>query len=103
MSKPFGISDLGFGISSRRAGIALRMGSQSEPQRPIRNPKCEIRNRPPAGGGQAAQSAPAGPGRGEEAEADIPCRSANRAAWKYILLAAVFLAWLAFLIWVAVS
>jgi|WetSurMetagenome_2_1015567.scaffolds.fasta_scaffold732039_2 hypothetical protein len=33
----------------------------------------------------------------------MPCRSANRAAWKYALLAAAFLAWLAFLIWVAVS
>ena len=33
----------------------------------------------------------------------LPCQSANRAAWKYALLAAIFLAWLAFLIYCAVG
>jgi len=31
----------------------------------------------------------------------IPDRSANPAAWKYVLLAGVFLAWAAFLVWLA--
>jgi hypothetical protein len=38
------------------------------------------------------------PGGAEE----IPCRSRNRAPWKYAMLAAIFLAWLAFLIYCAV-
>ena len=83
MSKPFRISD-----------FALRIGPQADSKRPIRNSKSEIRNRPPA---------PAHTGHTRETEADLPCRSANRAAWKYALLAGVFLAWLAFLIWVAAS
>jgi hypothetical protein len=33
---------------------------------------------------------------------EIPCRSKNRPAWKYVLLAAIFLAWLSFLIYCAV-
>jgi hypothetical protein len=36
-------------------------------------------------------------------EERLPCQSANRAAWKYVLLTAIFLAWLAFLIYCAVA
>jgi len=52
---------------------------------------------------RAAPPAPDGAGRDGRPEGEIPCRSANRPVWKYALLAAVFLAWFAFLIWVAVS
>jgi len=40
---------------------------------------------------------------GSKPEAILPCQSPNRAAWKYVLLAAIFLAWLAFLIYCAVG
>jgi len=60
----------------------------------IRNPQSAIRNR---------ASPPGGAGRGEETEGEMPCRSARRPAWKYVALAAVFAAWLAFLIYCAVA
>lgn len=33
----------------------------------------------------------------------IPDRSGNRAAWKYVVLAVVFLAWIAFLIYCQIA
>ena len=42
------------------------------------------------------------PGNGPPEER-LPCQSANRAAWKYALLAVIFLAWLAFLIYCAIG
>ena len=61
---------------------------------------------PPQTGRKAPRqdaSAPAqGAPKAREAE-EIPGRSPNRAAWKYVLLAAIFLAWLAFLIYCAVG
>jgi hypothetical protein len=83
MSRLFRISDFGF-----------RIGRLESTRAPIRNAKSGIRNRP---------TAPAHAGGAGERETDLPCRSANRAAWKYALLAGVFLVWLAFLIWVAAS
>ncbi len=64
--------------------------------------KSEAGNRRP-GANRAGRPAPAGAGPGAESGSEMPCRSANRAAWKYAVLAVIFLAWLAFLIWVAVS
>jgi hypothetical protein len=53
----------------------------------------------PAGRPAAPEQAPAPPPEGED---KIPCQSENRAAWKYVVLALIFLAWLAFLIYCAV-
>jgi hypothetical protein len=36
-----------------------------------------------------------------EGEDKIPCQSENRAVWKYVVLALIFAAWLAFLIYCA--
>jgi hypothetical protein len=55
--------------------------------------------RPP--GQPAASPQPPSPDKDSQGE-QLPCRSSNRAWWKYVLLALIFLAWLAFLIYCAV-
>ncbi len=49
------------------------------------------------------EAAPPRANAADDAASQVPCRSTNPAAWKYALLAAVFVAWAAFLVYCAAA
>ena len=73
---------------------------------PDKKPPTTAPNSPANGNGKNPDKAPAKPAQPELARPPVnvidgvPGRSANPAAWKYIALAIIFLAWVAFLIYI---